>query len=89
VIRELRALEPITLSLLTGSRRVAPFGLAGGEAGACGINTLLHSDGQELPLPGSIAVELAAGDGVRIATPGGGGYGASEAMGGSAWGGAL
>lgn len=37
-------------------------------------------------LPGSIAVELAAGDGVRIATPGGGGYGASEAMGGSAWG---
>jgi 5-oxoprolinase (ATP-hydrolysing) len=89
VIRELRALEPITLSLLTGSRRVAPFGLAGGEAGACGINTLLHSDGQEQPLPGSIAVELAAGDGVRIATPGGGGYGASEAMGGSAWGGAL
>jgi 5-oxoprolinase (ATP-hydrolysing) len=89
VIRELRALEPITLSLLTGSRRVAPFGLAGGEAGACGINTLLHSDGQEQPLPGSIAVELAAGDGVRIATPGGGGYGAREAMGGSAWGGAL
>jgi len=89
VIRELRALEPITLSLLTGSRRVAPFGLEGGEAGACGINTLLHSDGQELPLPGSIAVELAAGDGVRIATPGGGGYGAREAMGGSAWGGAL
>ena len=89
VIRELRALEPLTLALLTGSRRVAPFGLEGGGAGACGINTLLLADGHEEALPGSIAVELAAGDGVRIATPGGGGYGASEAMGGSAWGGAL
>jgi 5-oxoprolinase (ATP-hydrolysing) len=89
VIRELRALEPLTLALLTGSRRVAPFGLEGGGAGACGINTLLLADGHEEALPGSIAVELAAGDGVRIATPGGGGYGASEAMGGSAWGGGL
>jgi N-methylhydantoinase B/oxoprolinase/acetone carboxylase alpha subunit len=40
---------------------------------------LLRADGLEQPLPGSIAVELAVGDGVRIATPGGGGYGVVDA----------
>ncbi|MFM2157730.1 MAG: hypothetical protein RLZZ124_204, partial [Cyanobacteriota bacterium] len=75
VIRELRALQRLTLSLLTGSRRVAPFGLAGGDPGACGVNTLIRGDGREEPLPASIALELEPGDRVRIATPGGGGYG--------------
>ncbi|MBW0174951.1 MAG: hydantoinase B/oxoprolinase family protein [Vulcanococcus sp.] len=75
VMRELRALEPITLSLLTGSREVAPFGLAGGEAGACGANGLLRADGELVPLPGRAAVELAVGDRVIVETPGGGGYG--------------
>jgi 5-oxoprolinase (ATP-hydrolysing) len=75
VIRELRALEPLTLSLLSGARRVAPAGLAGGEPGACGVNTLIGLDGAERPLPGSIALELQPGERVRIATPGGGGYG--------------
>ena len=78
VIRELCALEPLTLSLLTGSRQVAPFGLAGGANGACGVNTLIDRDGVERVLPGSVALELAAGDRVRVATPGGGGYGAAE-----------
>ena len=49
VIRELQALEPITLSLLTGSRRVAPFGLAGGAAGACGENILQRADAAPEP----------------------------------------
>ena len=75
VIRELCALEPLTLSLLTGSRRVPPFGLAGGREGTCGVNTLIRAGGVEQTLPGSIAVELAPGDRVRVATPGGGGYG--------------
>ncbi len=78
VVRELRALEPITLSLLTGGREVAPFGLAGGEAGACGASALLHADGELVPLPGSAAVELAVGDRVIVETPGGGGYGPAE-----------
>jgi len=75
VIRELRALQPLTLSLLSGARRVPPAGLAGGGAGACGCNTLIGLDGQERSLPGSIALELQPGERVRIATPGGGGYG--------------
>ena len=75
VVRQLCALEPLTLSLLCGSRRVAPFGLRGGGAGACGVNTLLRADGSEEVLPGSIAVDLAVGDRIRVATPGGGGFG--------------
>ena len=78
MIRELCALEPLTLSLLTGSRQVAPFGLAGGGDGACGVNTLICCDGSERILPGSIAVDLAPGDRVRVATPGGGGYGVTR-----------
>ena len=75
VERELQALEPITLSLLTGSRRVPPFGLAGGTAAACGENWLQRRDQPPIQLPGSIAVELEPGDRVRVLTPGGGGYG--------------
>jgi 5-oxoprolinase (ATP-hydrolysing) len=75
VIRELCALEPLTLSLLSGSRRIPPFGLAGGGPGACGVNTLIRRDGSVQTLPGSIAVDLAPGDRVCVATPGGGGYG--------------
>ena len=73
--RQLRALEPITLSLLSGSREVPPFGLAGGSPGACGENWLLRADHLPERLSGSAVVELAVGDGVRVLTPGGGGYG--------------
>ena len=79
VVRELRALEPLTLSLLSGSRQVPPFGLAGGGPGACGVNRLIRADGSTEPLPGSVAVSLQAGDRVCVATPGGGGFGAVDA----------
>jgi len=78
VVRELRALETITLSLLTGSRLVPPFGLAGGEAGACGENTLIRRVGASEPLPGCAVVELQPGDRVRVETPGGGGFGVAN-----------
>jgi 5-oxoprolinase (ATP-hydrolysing) len=78
VIRLLRLLEPMTVSLLSGCRRVPPFGLAGGARGLAGRNTLLRADGCEQALPGSIQLELEAGDGLRIETPGGGGFGESR-----------
>jgi 5-oxoprolinase (ATP-hydrolysing) len=78
VVRELRALEPITLSLLSGNRVVAPFGLAGGGPGACGENSLIRADGAAERLPGCAVVELQPGDRVRVATPGGGGFGRVE-----------
>jgi N-methylhydantoinase B len=69
VVRELRALEPMRLSLLTERRRHAPKG-RGGEDGCPGRNLL---NGEELPSKAS--VDLEAGDVVSIETPGGGGHG--------------
>jgi 5-oxoprolinase (ATP-hydrolysing) len=75
VVRELRFLAPLTVALLSGSRRVAPFGLAGGQPGACGRNTLIRADGGLEELDGCAELRVAAGDLLRIETPGGGGYG--------------
>jgi len=75
VVRELRALEPLSASLLTGSRVVPPFGLCGGAAASCGENRVIRADGRRESLPGSVQVELDSGDRLCIATPGGGGFG--------------
>jgi N-methylhydantoinase B len=69
-VRELRVLEDCRLSVLGDRRRHAPPGVAGGEQGARG-RTLVN--GEEIP--GKDTRTLAAGDIVRIETPGGGGYG--------------
>lgn len=73
--RIIRFLSPMSVSLISGSRRVAPFGLHGGEPGACGINTRLRVDGSEERLPGSVQLDLAAGEAICLLTPGGGGMG--------------
>jgi N-methylhydantoinase B len=72
VVRELRALEPCRLSLLSQRRRIAPSGAAGGGDGEPGRNLL---NGEELPPFASR--ELSDGDVVTIETPGGGGYGSA------------
>lgn len=72
IIREYEFLGPAQCSLLTERRRVAPWGLAGGKPGRCGINTL---NGK--PLPGKCTVTVTAGDRLCIETPGGGGWGLS------------
>ncbi len=68
--REYEFLEPLTVSLLCERRLTAPFGLAGGGAGAPGRN---FHNGREIP--GHAVFEVAAFDRLRIETPGGGGYG--------------
>ena len=75
VVRELRFLEPMTVALLSGSRRVPPFGLAGGAPGRCGHNAIARADGLWQELPGCAELAVAPGDRLRIETPGGGGYG--------------
>ncbi|MBM5816062.1 MAG: hydantoinase B/oxoprolinase family protein, partial [Cyanobacteria bacterium K_Offshore_surface_m2_239] len=75
VERCLRFLAPQTVCLLSGSRRVPPFGLAGGEPGQPGQNAIQRAGGWWEALPGCVQVEMGAGDGLRIATPGGGGFG--------------
>ena len=75
VVRQWRALEPLTVCLLSSARRLPPSGLAGGLPGACGQNRLLRADGSEDMLPGCCELRLEPGEGLRIETPGGGGYG--------------
>ncbi|MEZ4442592.1 MAG: hydantoinase B/oxoprolinase family protein [Polyangiaceae bacterium] len=77
LVRGLEAREPLTVSILSQRRSVAPFGLAGGGPGAMGINRRRRVDGEEELLPGAVTVELAAGEQIEIETPGGGGWGAA------------
>ena len=76
--RTIRFLEPMTVSVISGSRRVPPFGLHGGKSGACGVNLRLGIDGAEQRLAGAVQLELNAGEAIQLLTPGGGGMGASR-----------
>ncbi|HZB92502.1 MAG TPA: hydantoinase B/oxoprolinase family protein [Stellaceae bacterium] len=79
VVRRMRFREAMTAAILSGHRRVPPYGLAGGEPGALGRNWVERKDGSILSFGGTEAVEVAAGDVFVIETPGGGGYGKAGA----------
>ncbi|HEX4952309.1 MAG TPA: hydantoinase B/oxoprolinase family protein [Thermoanaerobaculia bacterium] len=81
VLRELTFLEPVTLSLLTQNRVRGPYGLAGGEPGAPGRQVLLHPDGTSEELAAIDGRQAAAGDRLVLETPGGGGWGMTDAAG--------
>lgn len=74
VIREIETLVPAQMSLLADRRQRAPYGLRGGEAGTIGHDTIIHQ-GRVRPLKSKGSWKLAAGDIIRIETPGGGGHG--------------
>ncbi|GCD39372.1 5-oxoprolinase [Streptomyces chrestomyceticus JCM 4735] len=82
--RRLRFLEPVTVALLTGHRRVPPYGMAGGGPGATGANLVRRADGTEEALEGCDVAEIGAGDVLVIRTPGGGGYGKPDGSAGGA-----
>jgi 5-oxoprolinase (ATP-hydrolysing) len=75
VRRCLRFREPMTASILSSHRTVAPFGLAGGQPGAMGQNIVQRANGEEIVLGSQAQVEMEKGDRLIIETPGGGGYG--------------
>jgi N-methylhydantoinase B/oxoprolinase/acetone carboxylase alpha subunit len=83
--RELEALEPVTVSLITERRVSAPWGLAGGGPGAVGENWLLHGGDEQRAerLDDKVTVDLEAGDVLRLRTPGGGAWGPSIEIRGS------
>jgi N-methylhydantoinase B len=75
--RDLEVLEDVTLSLITERRTSAPWGLDGGGPGATGENWLVPGGDENAAerLPDKVTRCLAAGDFLRLRTPGGGGYG--------------
>lgn len=74
MVREVEFLKPLTVSLLTNRRNRGAYGIHGGEAGAPGVNQLIHDDGTRQLLPGSCEVKVSPGQRLRIETPGGGGW---------------
>jgi N-methylhydantoinase B/oxoprolinase/acetone carboxylase alpha subunit len=79
--RELEALAPTEVSLITERRTTPPPGLAGGAPGAVGENWLLPSGDERRAerLPDKCTVHLEPGDVLRVLTPGGGGWGSPAA----------
>ncbi len=77
-VRRLRFLAPVTVTVLSGSRIVPPFGVDGGYPGALGENIAEWPDGRREVLGGNAEVELPAGGLFEMRTPGGGGWGRPE-----------
>ena len=78
VVRRILFREAMTAAILSGHRRIAPFGIEGGEPGVCGRNAVERAGGRLEPLDGTAKVQMAPGDVFVIETPGGGGYGRAE-----------
>lgn len=75
VRRTIRFLERMECTILSGHRRVRPFGLAGGEPGQVGENWVRRKDGRLERLQGCDATTLDPGEAIVIQTPTAGGYG--------------
>lgn len=76
VSRRIEFLKPLTLSILSQRRGpFPPYGMAGGQPGALGKNTLTRAGGSSEELAALAQVEVAPGDILTIETPGGGGWG--------------
>ncbi|MCW5673777.1 MAG: hydantoinase B/oxoprolinase family protein [Xanthobacteraceae bacterium] len=75
IYRRVRFREKMDCAILSGHRRVPPFGLAGGENGHVGENRVRRLNGREEKLKGCDQTVLEAGEAVIIVTPTSGGYG--------------
>ncbi|MCB0044778.1 MAG: hydantoinase B/oxoprolinase family protein [Caldilineaceae bacterium] len=78
IVREYELLTPTTVTMLSERRAVAPWGLAGGKGGATGRNQIISAQGDVEELPAKFSRRLQPGQRLRIATPGGGGWGTDE-----------
>jgi 5-oxoprolinase (ATP-hydrolysing) len=78
-VRAIEFLKPMVVSMLSERRGpFAPFGLESAEPGALGRNTLQRAGTDTFEdLGGKFAIDVVAGDVLKIETPGGGGFGLS------------
>ncbi|WP_428567737.1 MAG: hydantoinase B/oxoprolinase family protein [Solidesulfovibrio sp. DCME] len=74
LVREVEALAPMEVTVLSERRLRGPWGLDGGGEGAVGVNTVTRRTG-EMVMPAKFHVKLRPGDRLRLETPGGGGHG--------------
>jgi len=74
-VRRVRFLEAMTASILSNGRVHPAFGMAGGSAGAPGVNRVVRADGRVETLAHIGSADMQPGDVFEIHTPGGGGFG--------------
>jgi 5-oxoprolinase (ATP-hydrolysing) len=74
-IRKIRFLEPVEASILSNHRRIAPFGLEGGQPGKTGHNFAEYESNECEELGATATVKLGKDACLIIETPGGGGFG--------------
>lgn len=77
LVRELEFLVDAHAGVLCERRKIGPYGLVGGAAGARG-KTELISHGKRTSIASKGGFYVRAGDVIRIETPGGGGWGKPE-----------
>ncbi|MBX3662061.1 MAG: hydantoinase B/oxoprolinase family protein [Burkholderiales bacterium] len=77
-VRKIRFLETMSAAILSGHRRVQPYGMAGGLPGATGRNAVERADGRIEELGACAGTTMQPDDVFVIETPGGGGYGTVE-----------
>lgn len=75
IVREIEFLEEVEMTFLSQHRKVAPYGMAGGEPGEVGQQYVLRTDGWREYLKGIDFTKLFPGDRLVVKTPGGGGWG--------------
>jgi 5-oxoprolinase (ATP-hydrolysing) len=78
IIRQIQALRPLEVSLVTSRRGpYPPYGIRGGQPGALGENWLIDEQGAAIRLPHCAQLKIEKGQAIRLLTPGGGGFGES------------
>ncbi|MBW4524671.1 MAG: hydantoinase B/oxoprolinase family protein [Phormidium tanganyikae FI6-MK23] len=75
VMRQIRFREAMSAAILSGHRRIPPFGLSGGESGEVGRNWIKRNTGKIEAIESKAEVQMQPGDVFVIETPGGGGFG--------------
>ncbi|MGV9288301.1 hydantoinase B/oxoprolinase family protein [Streptomyces sp. NPDC003719] len=80
VVRRIRFREAMTIGVLSGHRRIPPYGMAGGEPGDLGRHHV-ERQGAVLPMTGCGSMAVRQGDVFVLLTPGGGGYGRPDPSG--------
>ncbi len=74
IVREIELLAEMQVGLLSDRRKRGPYGLAGGQPGHPGKNSIEHQ-GRSRELPGKCSLTAKSGSVLRIETPGGGAWG--------------
>ncbi len=75
IVRQILFKVPVTLTLLSQHRKIAPYGMNGGASGKTGEQKVLRHTGETIKLKGMDTIDMQPGDQIIIKTPGGGGYG--------------